>query len=174
MVGSISRRKRQLEVIRALRESGLSIVVAGPFLGTSDERLEWEREVASSGVQWLGEVQDRATIVALHRAASCLVLFSRAECPGLAVLDSLAVGTPVVTSDHPAFEELASLHPGWVQTCSSARNLRRCVEQVLAASPVGPPPAIETWHDIAQRLEEVYDSVLMGRLESGPRELPAS
>ncbi len=61
--------------------------------------------LAPDRVRLLGRVSDPDLAVLLHRATA-LVVPSRAEGFGLPLLEAMAVGTPVVTSDAPALVEV--------------------------------------------------------------------
>ena len=57
-------------------------------------------------VTWVGEVPD-GELAALYRGARCVVYPSLYEGFGLPVLEAMACGTPVVTSQATAMEEVA-------------------------------------------------------------------
>ena len=159
LVGGVSRRKRQAEVIRALGREA-PVVVAGPFLGGTSERREWEAVLRGGGALWLGPVEPVA-IRALQRRALAQVLLSDAEAQSLAVVEALAAGTPVVVSDIPSHRELHDAYPSRVHLVRGARECAAAISSLRAADrPPGPPPAVPTWRDVAARVAEVYRRVL--------------
>jgi glycosyltransferase involved in cell wall biosynthesis len=153
LLGTVSRRKRQAQAVAAL---GGAAVIAGGFDGTPQERSGFEATVAAAGARWLGEV-DAMTAHGLLAAARALVHVSGAEAQPLVVLEAIAHGTPVVATPLPAARELAARHPGWVRIVASTSELPGAIE--VLATPLGPPPAIPSWTDVATRLEEIYRSV---------------
>jgi glycosyltransferase involved in cell wall biosynthesis len=159
LLGMVSARKRQAEVLDALDESG-PVVVAGAFSGSDAERRSFEAAVARTGATWLGDVRDPGEVARLERDAAALVHFSRAEVQSLAVLETLAAGTPVVLSDIPSHRELAAAHPEHVRIARSLRQLPRLVAELRDAPPTAPAPALPTWDHVAQRLETVYRRLL--------------
>jgi glycosyltransferase involved in cell wall biosynthesis len=155
LLGTVSERKRQREVVAALAGAG-PIVVAGGFHGSDAERAAFESAVAAAGADWLGEVRDPRRVARLQRDAAALVHFSRAEVQSLAVLETLAQGTPVVLSDIPSHRELAAEHPRHVRIAGSLEELAPAVAQLRGERPGGPPPEVPTWDDVAARLEAIY------------------
>jgi glycosyltransferase involved in cell wall biosynthesis len=159
LLGSVTARKRQREVIEALAGAG-TVVVAGAFGGPPEALDAWEEAVRRSGATWLGEVSDPAAVVRLQRDAIALVHLSRAEVQSLAVIETLAHGTPVVLSDIPSHRELATAHPGWVRVAAGPEDVRGLVEELRDRPPAGPPPRIPSWDDVAQQLETLYRSLV--------------
>ena len=151
MVGNVSRRKRQVEVLRAV--AGRPMVLAGGLL--DEERAGFESLVAASGARWLGPVADASLVRALQARAGALVLLSGAEALSLAVLESLSAGTPVIVSDLPSHRELAAAHPGWVRLVGGAEEVGPAFDELVASPPVG-APVVPDWDDVAARLEAVY------------------
>ena len=151
LLGTVSERKRQREVVGALDGP---VVVAGGFLGSEAERAAF---AAAAGDGWIGEVRDPARVARLQRDAAALVHFSRAEVQSLAVLETLAQGTPVVLSDIPSHRELAEAHPRHVKLAGSLEELAPAVAAFRANPPGEPAPAVPTWGDVAARLEAVYE-----------------
>ena len=158
MVGNVSPRKRQADVLAAA-DGSLPFVIAGGFEGSEAERRTWLEAVERHGATWLGEVSDQPTVRALEVAATALVLFSAAEGLSLALLESLAVGTPVVVSDIPAHRELARRYPEHVSVVREAEEIGARLGMLRSRPPAGPAP-VPTWDDVAGELEEVYTGVV--------------
>jgi glycosyltransferase involved in cell wall biosynthesis len=159
MLGSVSQRKRQLEGLESL-DGRFPLVIAGGVEGSAAERERWEEAVRRSGAVWLGEVRDRALVARLLRDAVALVHLSGAEVQSLAVLEALTIGTPAVLSDIPSHRELWERHPRYVRLVAGPREAADALEELRAAPPTGPPPAIPTWADAAGALENVYLAAL--------------
>lgn len=107
MASRLSREKRPdlaVETVRELRRRGLPVrlVVAG------DGPLRRELEVKAAGlpVTWLGFVQDREELADLLADADVVLAPGPVETFGLAALEALACGTPVVTNRHSALPEV--------------------------------------------------------------------
>jgi glycosyltransferase involved in cell wall biosynthesis len=161
LLGAVSDRKRQREVVSALGAAGEGgIVIAGGFAGPADELPAWEAAVEQAGARWLGQVADPAVVARLQRDASVLVHVSRAEVQSLAVIETLAQGTPVVLSDIPSHRELAARYPAWVRLAREIDDVLPGVRELRIAPPPGGPPWVPSWDDVAQRLEGVYRSLL--------------
>jgi glycosyltransferase involved in cell wall biosynthesis len=94
-VATLEPRKNLRRAVEAAREAGVELRVVGA--------RGW------GGVEvdgWLGEVPD-GELAALYRGARCVVYPSLYEGFGLPVLEAMACGTPVVTSQATAMEEVA-------------------------------------------------------------------
>jgi glycosyltransferase involved in cell wall biosynthesis len=161
-VGAISPRKRQADTLRALR-GRLPAVVAGPFAGAPRERQEWDDLVRRTGVVWLGQVPP-AVVRKLQQKAIAQLLISRAETQSLAVLEALAVGTPVVVSDLPSHRELQAESPGYVHVVRGPKEAADTLVSLAARlKPEAPPPSIPTWREVAERHLGLYREVLAAR-----------
>lgn len=160
MVGSISPRKRQAEVARALAGAAEQLVLAGAYTGPEEQQAETERQLAESGATLLGHVEDPAVLAALQRGAEAVVHLSDAEVQSLAVLEALAQGTPVIASDIPSHRELAAAYPGWVRVIGKPADLTAALALQAREGAPDRLPEIPTWDDVAQRLGAIYDRLL--------------
>jgi glycosyltransferase involved in cell wall biosynthesis len=105
-------------------------------------------------------------VAALLRGARVLVHLSQAEVQSLAVLEALAVGTPVVLSDIPSHRELAARHPQFVRIVGGPDAVPGAVEQLR--DPVGEAPPIPTWDEIAATLTQLYGSLVTSNQKDPP------
>ncbi|MCX4668726.1 glycosyltransferase [Streptomyces sp. NBC_01381] len=95
-----------LDALEALRGRGVRAVLVvagdGPLRGRLEQRARERRLPAT----FLGHVADRATLGALQSAADVCLAPGPCETFGLAALESLACGTPVVASASSALPEI--------------------------------------------------------------------
>jgi glycosyltransferase involved in cell wall biosynthesis len=115
-VGRISSQKgvdTLLAAYQELRENrqDVKLVLVGPFeqfepRGSDGEDL-WRQRIEAVGALHLGAVEDRR-LPALYNAADVFVMpTAELEMFGMAVVEALACGTPVVASDHGGLKETA-------------------------------------------------------------------
>jgi glycosyltransferase involved in cell wall biosynthesis len=144
------------------------LVVAGPdghaFAAKVKEQYR-ELGILSAAV-FLGELEgeDKA---AAYRAADVFALASHSENFGLAVLESLAAGTPVVVSRQTPWEEVERAGAGfWVER--SAEAFARALGRVLSDRGRGREMGERGrelvcrkygWREVARRTLEVYEEV---------------
>lgn len=111
-VGGIEPRKGSLELLEAFAlvdDPDLSLVIAGgeTLFDYRDYRASWEKRAAELGVAplVLGPVAD-PELPSLVAAAEVFAFPSIKEGFGLAPLEALAAGVPLVVSDLPVFHEI--------------------------------------------------------------------
>jgi alpha-1,6-mannosyltransferase len=100
------RPQRSLEALASLRAQGVPAVLA--IAGSGPLRSVLESEAASRGlpVRFLGHVGDRDELAALLATADVAIAPGPVETFGLAALEALASGTPVVVSAESALPEV--------------------------------------------------------------------
>lgn len=154
LVGTVCPRKRQAEVLKELKGTGLSIRVLGALLNTVDEAA-WRRLVGETAAVWSGEIGNRGELIHAHRAARVFVLMSSAEAQSLALVDALALGMVCVVSDHPSHREFAGRYPQNVHIAASIAEMRDLVLQHVRGT-VSSRPDIPTWGDVARQYSDAY------------------
>ncbi|MDP9247838.1 MAG: glycosyltransferase family 4 protein [Candidatus Dormibacteraeota bacterium] len=105
---------------------------------------------------------DRTSMADLMARAGVVVLFSEYESQGLAVMEALGLGRPVVVTDSTALHEYVErgLAQG-VAAGASKGELAEAILQALARPPL-PPRRLATWDDCAQQLLALYQSIARG------------
>ncbi|MEN3362073.1 MAG: alpha,6-mannosyltransferase [Mycobacteriales bacterium] len=131
-VGRLSREKRPelaIETLRALRADG---VPAGLLvIGDGPLRTDLVRQAAGLPVRFLGHVADRRGVARLVAAADIALAPCPVETFGLAVLESLAAGTPVVVPAGGAASDLLGAPESGAVTDGTAAGLAAGVHALL-------------------------------------------
>ncbi len=160
-------------ILRTVHGVRLPLRIAGP--------AGWKTRIpaAEPGVEWLGFVPD-ADLARLYREAAIFVYPSFYEGFGLPVVEAMAAGTPVVTSDRGAIPEVAGraalyadpARPGEIaQACARLLVDRALWDQV---SRHGMARArLFSWEKTACETWDVYEEILGGRGSGarGPRRI---
>jgi glycosyltransferase involved in cell wall biosynthesis len=147
-VGTLEPRKNLARAVNAAREAGVALRVVGA--------RGW------GGVDvdgWVGEVPD-AELAALYRGARCVVYPSLYEGWGLPVLEAMACGTPVVTSQGTAMEEVAGGAAVLVDPLSVSaigEGIREAISRREELGPAGLARARSfTWDRAADAVVELW------------------
>lgn len=123
---------RSIEAVGALRRGGLDVhlVVAGD--GPRRESLE--RRARGLPVRFAGFIHDRAALATLLATADVSLAPGPHETFGLAALEALAAGTPVVASRSSALADIVTSECGAVAD-DTATGFARAVTDVLTMRP---------------------------------------
>ena len=102
--------ERSIDSLAALRNSGVSarLIIAGD----GPRRAGLQRRARGLPVDFLGFVSGRSTVAELLASADIALAPGPHETFGLAALESLAVGTPVVVSETSALAQIVTPHCG--------------------------------------------------------------
>jgi glycosyltransferase involved in cell wall biosynthesis len=160
-VGTLEPRKNLAKLVEALNEQRdlPPLVVAGAD-GWGNISV-----AASDKVKFLGHVEERY-LSGLYAAASVMAYPSLWEGFGLPVLEAMAQGTPVVTSESISTEEVAGGAAVLVDP-RSAESIRNGIRTAFGDREKLSQRGIErvtqaTWQKTAQLTAEVYDEVIAG------------
>ena len=165
-VGRLDPVKRMNEVIRAaaprLRAGGHVLLIAGAGDQQADLQKLAEALGVTGTVRWAGA---RGDVPRLLSSMDVLVSASRDETFGMAVIEALGNGLPVVFAECPALEELPD-RPAWAFPARG--SLRGTLETALTAAghrhPV--PPELLKRYSIEQAaagVDEVYRGLVSDR-----------
>jgi glycosyltransferase involved in cell wall biosynthesis len=135
--GTIEPRKNVPTLVQAFRDaapSGWQLVIAGGWGWLAEgDRVALQRQ-AGEQVRLLGFVDD-LTLAALYRDADLFVYPSSYEGFGLPVLEAMAAGVAVITTDTPALRELVRGHAELASLTDLRAELARLLH-VLTSDPV--------------------------------------
>ena len=183
-VGTLQKRKNHITLVRAfarLSDPGCSLVMAGGKGWLYDEVLREVRALGLEGrVRFPGFVDD-ADLPALYRAARVFAFPSLYEGFGIPLLEAIACGTPVVTSNVSSLPEVvgdvgfqvspldvsalaAALDHAWFDEAWRADQFLRGVARA----------AQFTWEKSARQLADVYDRVIDDRAVPDGRARPGN
>ena len=150
-------------IVDAMSELGppfiLGITGDGPERRALESRIE--RLEVSDRVRVLGRV-DRSTYLQWLRVASVFVTLSKHEAQGIAVLEALTAGTPVIASDIPAHREIADRANGAVSLVPlniSPAGLATAI-RVAAASARHADFSPMSWPQVVDETIAVYHRIL--------------
>lgn len=155
LLGAVSPRKRQADVLDALAAGPITPVVIGGVEGGEREHRAWEAHVAATGACWPGEIRDAALIRAVLAGSAGLIHLSGAEGQSLAVLEAMSAGAPVLLSPLPSHVELQQRYPGHVVLVEGIEALPAAVARVVA-QPAPAPAPVPSWDDVAASLTALY------------------
>lgn len=165
-VGRLERYKGHHRVVAALSlvarqipDIRLTIVGSGPY------EADLRQAARQSGVADRVEIRSisnehRSELGALLDRAGLVTLLSEYESQGISVMEALAMGAPVLTSDSSALGELG--RRGLVSTVSLAATDQEIAGAMVRAMQAGAPasPTLPTWDDAALALRAIYASIL--------------
>ncbi len=130
--GRIEPRKNQLGLIRAMRGSGVPLVLLGNVVPGHESYEEACRREAGGEVRFLDRLEhDDPMLRAAYGACGCLALASWFETPGLAALEAGMSGAPLVLPEGGSAREYFGPYAQYVRP-RDYRGIRRAVLRALA------------------------------------------
>ena len=152
-VGTLEPRKNLPRLAEAARSAGVELRIVGA-------RGWGEVEVGGDGIRFLGFVPDEE-LARLYRGALCVAYASLYEGFGIPVLEALACGAPVVTSEGSAMAEIADGAAVLVDPRDPdaiAAGIREAIDRRQELAPLGPERARGfTWEASAEATAAVYE-----------------
>jgi glycosyltransferase involved in cell wall biosynthesis len=154
LAGRIEPRKNQLGLIRAMRGSGVPVVLLGDAVPGYESYAQTCRREADSSVRFVGRLQhDDPMLASAYAACGCLVLPSWYETPGLVALEAAMSGTPLVLPRGGSAQEYFGDEADYV-TPGNPRAIRHAVLRTLAR-PRSPK--------LAQRIRQFFSQAAVAR-----------
>jgi len=162
--GRIEPRKNQLGVLRALKGTGVPIVILGEPVPGHEAYLGECRLAADENVRFIGRIDhDDPLLASAYAACGCLVLASWYETPGLVALEAGMSGIPLVLPKGGA----ASEYFGELATYVAPTDYRAIRRAVLSALIRGRRLALAdhvrqnfSWQATARATAEAYERVM--------------
>lgn len=150
------------EVLRALPDARLRIIGGGPDEGPLRAQVAAARLGGSVSIGSI-DGDDRAAMADALAEANLAVLASDYEAHPVAIMEALAVGTPVLVTRTTGLAELVddSLAAGLDPQASPAAIATAIIRELR--EPRSVTVALPTWDDCAAALAEIYRDVLEGR-----------
>jgi 1,2-diacylglycerol 3-alpha-glucosyltransferase len=166
-LGRLEAYKRVDAVIAALPHiPGIHLEVIGDGAAGPDLAALARDLGVAERVRFLGRVDDGRVDRALAESRA-LVTMSMLEAFGLAPLDALAAGLPVVASDIPAHRELRDrfgpARISLVAVDAGPAELARIIARAAAAGPIEPPADLPTWDRVADLTLALYERLVEAR-----------
>jgi glycosyltransferase involved in cell wall biosynthesis len=106
-VGAIDARKRQLDLVEAIAQTGKRAVIVGDVPGDDYGRAFASKVAANHNIVWIRRLEEGSHMLAsAYAAAEAFVVTSRAEGLPLAALEAREAGAPLVMTDLPQHVEV--------------------------------------------------------------------
>lgn len=171
-VASISGHKNQLAVAEATLAESWPTLLVGECLPS--EKAYLERCLALRHVKYLGKLDYSDPLLpSIYAAAGVFCLPSLSEVMPLTILESLAAGTPVVTTRHHAMD-LGGMEDVLIEVSPNSKSeIQHAVSHFLAHRPTREQcqTAVRrfTWDSVAAAIAKCYENVMAQHLETTSR-----
>lgn len=159
--GTITDRKRSIELARMAREAETPLLFVGKPYGPDDPYgKEFAKLVDGRFVLHRDHISDRETLIEVLQASRGFVIYSRFENWCLSAHEAAACGLPVLLPNLPWSRECFGGEASYLSSQPDRRNVAR-LRAFYEACPTSSAPAIRfySWDDVAERLENCYREV---------------
>jgi glycosyltransferase involved in cell wall biosynthesis len=160
--GTITERKRSLELALMAREAQVPILFVGkPYSSNDPYWKKFAGLIDNKFVLHHDHVADRAEMIGLLRASRGFVLFSEYENWCLSAHEAAACGLPLLVPDQPWSRERFGAQADYLEAGVSAQNPQR-LRSFYEKCPSMPAPAIKlySWDEVAEQVEACYRSLV--------------
>ena len=164
-VGRIERDKGLLSLIEALRGSEFPLVVVGAE--GRRRHVDACRRAAGPAVKWIGPIPHASSLMpGAYAACRVFALPSVGETFCLSAAEAVVAGKRVVLGER--WNPKENFGEACLPVSDRPTEIRRAVEQAWSAGPVAEEfrrqfASEMTWERVADRLAEIYDSVLSSK-----------
>jgi glycosyltransferase involved in cell wall biosynthesis len=137
-VGRVCQQKGTHILIKAMellnnRRNDLELVIAGPInnFGTSEDSSHWEEQIRKVNGRYLGPI-DEKELSNIYNLADLFVMPTiDLEMFGMAAVEALACGKPIVCSDHGGLKEIVNKDVGLLFPVGDSNALANCIENLI-------------------------------------------
>lgn len=166
IVGRIEPRKNQLNLVRALKGTGIPVVIIGDHVSQYKNYYDACRQSADSNFHFLGRLpHDSELLRSAYAACNTFVLPTWLETPGLAALEAGLAGAKIVITREGATREYFGSYASYVNP-QSLSDIREKTKEMFAKPK---NPALQqhilknyTWDQTADKTLAAYHGVLAG------------
>jgi glycosyltransferase involved in cell wall biosynthesis len=163
--GQISEWKNQISLVKAMANTDITVVLAGPVHENNRSILDDCLAVPNAKVVYLGNLDRMSPVFSgAFAAASAVVLPSKAESGPLVALEALAAGTPAVITIHNGLDMQPDGRYLYTVAPFDLQAMRKTVLGAIAtgAEPTSCRAAVEhmSWNEVAMQIAEVYSACL--------------
>ena len=160
---TIAKVKRVVEVAEAAIQAQTPLWIIGKAYADTDPYAQQFFALARKHprlVRFEGPVQDREELARIYRAARGFIMLSAWESLSLSALEAAACECPLLLSDLPWARSTFQAEASYCPVAAPARMSRHLRSFYDQAPTLRPPRKPLTWPDVAQRLKQIYASVL--------------
>jgi glycosyltransferase involved in cell wall biosynthesis len=175
-----------VEVIASLHARGISATCR--IIGDGPERVALQEQAKAlnidSAIEFCFDVSEQKELYSLIKASRLFVSLSAREGFGIAVLEAIACGIPVLTTSAPdnLAQYLAMRYSQGSVCGTGVAEITDAIESILAEPAAGDSPSTDSWvaeyswDTVIDRIVSIYNADLgvqapRARVEAGKREL---